>query len=101
MREIISKCQNYCESLIMNAEESIPEWEWGIDTGNEVLRIGWGCPLDAPIRSIPGSIGGEALGYINYFLPIAELSMILTGWVVAVGAYYLASVVLRWIKAIS
>lgn len=40
------------------------------------------------------------LGYINWFIPIGTFLKIGTGWLVAVGLFYLASVVLRWIKAI-
>ena len=71
------------------------------EQGEEVLRIGWGCPLEGPIERISTGFGAELLGYLNYFLPIAEMAGILTAWVLAIGAYYAASVVLRWARAIS
>jgi hypothetical protein len=69
--------------------------------GHEAMRIGWGCPLIAPIEAIRGGVGSEVLGYINYFLPLAEMTAILSAWVIAIGAYYTASIVMRWLKAIS
>jgi hypothetical protein len=69
-------------------------FEFGIDEGYEQLQIGWGCPLEAPIQSIGHGFGSELMGYINYFLPLSEMTAILVG-------YYLASIAMRWIKAIS
>jgi hypothetical protein len=76
--------------------------DWGIDWNADPHRIiGWGCPLHGPIMSISSTFGGEMLGYINYFLPIAEMAAITATWVVSIGAYYAISIVLRWAKAIS
>jgi hypothetical protein len=99
--ELIKQCQQVCLDIIKAAEGNHVDLEWGVTQGQEILRIGWGCPLHGPIQGITGGIGWEVLGYINYFLPISEFATILTGWVIAIGAYYLASIVLRWIKAIS
>jgi hypothetical protein len=76
-------------------------FEYGITEGYEALSIGWGCPLEAPIQSLAGGFGSELLGYINYFLPITEISLILSTWLIAIGLYYVASIVMRWVKAIS
>jgi len=75
--------------------------EWGYEEASEALRIGWGCPLEGPISNISSSFGADLLGYINYFLPITEMVVIMTGWLVAIAAYYIASIAMRWIKAIS
>ena len=99
--ELIKQCRQFCVSILESAEGNHMELEWGVTQGQQIISIGWGCPLDAPIRSITAGIGGEVLGYINYFLPLAEFSVILTGWALAVGAYYMASIVYRWIKIIS
>ena len=72
-----------------------------LEHSHDVLRIGWGCPLEAPIRAVGNVFGSELMGYINYFLPISEMAAILSLWVIAIGAYYVASVALRWVKAIS
>ena len=40
------------------------------------------------------------LRYINYFIPISDFIAIGEAWLVAVGLFYLYSIVLRWIRAI-
>jgi len=79
----------------------MPDLEWGIGQGQDAIRIGWGCPLHAPIHNITSGMNSYVLGWLNYFFPIAELASILFVWLVAITAYYLASIVLRWIRAIS
>lgn len=41
------------------------------------------------------------LGYINWFIPFGDLLAIGSAWLVAVGVFYLYSVIARWIKLIS
>lgn len=41
------------------------------------------------------------LGYLNWFLPIGACIKIGEAWLVAIGLFYLYSIILRWIKAIS
>jgi hypothetical protein len=99
--DFIKQCQPACYELLAAAEGNHVDLEWGVTQGTEIIRIGWGCPLHAPIQNISAGIGSDILGYINYFLPLSEFAAILGGWVIAIGAYYMASIVLRWIKAIS
>ena len=40
------------------------------------------------------------LGYLNYFIPISAFIAIGQAWLIAIGMYYLYSIILRWIKAI-
>lgn len=40
------------------------------------------------------------LGYINYFIPIKPYLIFLSGWLVAIGLYYLVQTVLRWLNVI-
>lgn len=40
------------------------------------------------------------LSTLNYFVPISEMIAIGEAWLVAVGVFYLWSIVLRWIRAI-
>lgn len=42
----------------------------------------------------------EWLAYINWLIPIDQFIAIGEGWLMAVGIFYLYSIVLRWIKAI-
>ena len=41
------------------------------------------------------------LGWLNWFIPVGSIIAIGEAWLVAVGLFYLYSVVLRWVKAIS
>jgi len=75
--------------------------DWGVTAGNEILNIGWGCPIQPHIDTFATGFGSKILGYINYFLPLSEMVGITTAWLIAIGMYYIASVVMRWIKAIS
>jgi len=72
-----------------------------LGSGRDAISVGWGCPLKAPISNIRNSFGNELLGYINFFIPVTEMVSILAGWLVAIAAYYVASVALRWARAIS
>jgi len=85
----------------MSEENTHVSFAWGVESANQALRVGWGCPLVNPINNITQGISSEILGYINYFVPLAEFTAILSLWVLAIGAYYIASIVLRWIKAVS
>ena len=40
------------------------------------------------------------LASLNYFLPISTFVAIGEAWLVAVGLFYLYSIILRWIRAI-
>lgn len=40
----------------------------------------------------------EVMGYVNFFIPIYSMISIVEGWLVAIGVYYVASVILRWLK---
>lgn len=37
---------------------------------------------------------------VNYFVPIASFVAVGQAWLVAVGLFYLYSIILRWIRAI-
>ncbi len=41
------------------------------------------------------------LGYLNWFVPVAEMVAIGLVWLTAIGVYYAWSVIARWIKVIS
>jgi len=74
---------------------------WGEAEAHQALQIGWGCPLEGPISNITSGPGGRLLGYINWIIPFGEMAAIMTGWLLSIGAYYLASILLRWKKVIS
>lgn len=40
------------------------------------------------------------LGYLNWVIPIGKFIKIGTGWLTAIGLFYMYQIILRWIKAI-
>ena len=55
---------------------------------------------DSPFHFESAGEFRSIMGYINYFVPVGAMLSILSTWLVAVGAYYVVSAVLRWVKAI-
>ena len=55
---------------------------------------------DSPFQiEIPDFVT-DIIGYVNYFIPIGSMLKILTAWTAAILVWYVASLLLRWIKAI-
>lgn len=46
------------------------------------------------------SPGSQYIGWLNWFLPVGTLLTITGVWLAAVTAFYLISIVARWIKVI-
>lgn len=44
------------------------------------------------------SLSSNVLGILNYFLPIAEILVVLELWLVAVGCYYVYKFILKFIR---
>lgn len=40
------------------------------------------------------------LGYLNYFVPVALVLQILSGWLVCIALYYVITPILHWTKAV-
>lgn len=40
------------------------------------------------------------LDWLNWFVPVREILAVMSAWLVAVGLFYLYSVIMRWIKVI-
>lgn len=40
------------------------------------------------------------LGYLNWFVPVRGILIVLVAWCGAIGVFYLYSIVLRWLKVI-
>lgn len=56
---------------------------------------------DSPFKDveIPAEVQ-EIFGYVNYFVPVGAMLSIGTGWLTAIGIYYLYQTILRWAKTI-
>lgn len=46
------------------------------------------------------SLDSRGLQWLNWFVPIPQIIAVLQAWLVAVGVFYLYSVVARWVKLI-
>lgn len=51
-----------------------------------------------PFYALEVALDGDFLGMINWFIPISEMIAILEGWGIAIGASYVVSIILRWLK---
>ena len=55
----------------------------------------------SPFQSVYGlAIDNQLLNSLAWIIPIPQILSVLQAWVVSVGAFYVYSVALRWIKAI-
>ena len=55
---------------------------------------------DSPFQiDIPDYVH-DIMGYINYFVPIGSMVKILAAWTACIITWYLASLLMRWTKAI-
>jgi hypothetical protein len=78
-----------------------------VETGGHSLADAFGalpnfCPFDNLMRYLNTSASGvgKFLGMLNWFVPIAEMVVVLEIWGTAIVIWYLASIALRWVKAI-
>lgn len=65
---------------------------------NTVLGL---LPHSPFVAALDAMEGIPYLAYINYFVPIGTFISIGEAWLIAIGLFYLYSIVLRWIRAIS
>lgn len=40
------------------------------------------------------------LSYLNWFIPVSSIIVVLEAWLVAIALFYLYSVIMRWVKLI-
>ena len=67
----------------------------------EIIELVLSLLPDSPFREfLDGLSQLPYLGYLNWFLPIADFVKLLGVWCVAVGIFYVVSVILRFVKAI-
>lgn len=60
----------------------------------EILPVSPFRPFLDSFRDIP------YLGYLNWFVPVRDILVVMSAWCTAIGLFYLYSVVMRWIKVI-
>ena len=76
-------------------------WNGLTDILNDILAAVMVLLPDSPFANIqiPNEVR-QILGYVNYFVPIGAMLGIGTGWLSAIGIYYLYQTILRWAKTI-
>lgn len=76
-------------------------WNGITDILNDILAAVMVLLPDSPFANvqIPNEVR-QILGYVNYFVPIGAMLAIGTGWLSAIGIYYLYQTILRWAKTI-
>lgn len=56
---------------------------------------------DSPFKNISMPVQVQnILGYVNYFIPIAQMLSVMVLWLGCLAIYYAYSIVARWIKLI-
>lgn len=56
---------------------------------------------DSPFQSFLKVLGEiPALGYLNYFVPVSEMVVILESWLSAILIFYAYQLIMRWVKLI-
>lgn len=56
----------------------------------------------SPVQKFLGNFDEiPALQYLNWFLPISSILVVMEIWLSAVALFYIYSLILRWIRAIS
>jgi hypothetical protein len=68
----------------------------------KVLEIALALLPESPFRKylIENDTIREFVGYINFFVPVAQILIVLEMWCSAIALFYVVQIVLRWCKAI-
>lgn len=54
-------------------------------------------PFRQFIQNMPSSVGFK---WLNWLFPVHQCLQVMEAWLIAVGLFYLYSIILRWVKAI-
>ena len=68
----------------------------------KVLNVAFSLLPDSPFRKylIENDTVHEFISYINFFVPVAEILVVLESWCAAIAIFYVVQIILRWCKAI-
>lgn len=56
----------------------------------------------SPFAGVAAEISGmQGLAWLNWFIPVGHIVQLMAAWVAAIALWYIAMVLLRWIKVIS
>ena len=65
--------------------------------GQKILDLLPTSPFQEFIENFAGL---PYLGWLNWFFPVGDCLVVMSVWLVAVGLFYLYSIVMRWLKMI-
>ena len=72
----------------------------------EALFEAWGQKIldllpTSPFQEFVASFSAlPYLGWLNWFFPVGDCLVVMAAWLVAVGLFYMYSIVMRWLKMI-
>lgn len=56
---------------------------------------------DSPFATyLDNTVVNKYLGYVNWFIPVADMIAIGQAWLIAIAVFYIYQALLRWVKAI-
>lgn len=55
---------------------------------------------DSPFRSFVDSFDTSMFAPLSHVLPVAQMAAVFQAWIVAVGIYYMYTIILRWFKVV-
>jgi len=85
--------------MIENAFADVISWLG--DRLEDIVALIMQLLPDSPFQALTASADViEWLGWVNYFIPIAQMLAVFQAWIIAVASYLVYSAMLRWIKAI-
>lgn len=65
--------------------------------GDMILSVLPKSPFDQYIQDFANL---PYLGWLNWFIPVAEICSVTLAWLGAISVFYLYSIIMRWIKMI-
>lgn len=74
-------------------------WNSVLDVLNNVANAIIFLLPDSPFKTIEVPVEiKNLLGYVNYYIPMAQIVAIVSSWAGCVGIYYIYRAILRWVK---
>lgn len=68
---------------------------------NQIISLLPRSPFREYINGLQSSnVVSQYMGYLNWFFPVGACLNILSVWLIAVGLFYLYSIIMRWAKLI-
>lgn len=73
----------------------------GMDIAKKILSWVLAFLPDSPFQMISNNPAVKWLPYVNWFIPVSFMISTMELWLSAIAIYYIYSMILRWVKAVS